>query len=164
MPPAGCHDEAGRCVKETVAKAAAGALQGARSAQILSVHIEPVREPPPLPFDLSTLQTVCSQTLGLDVQETLNIAQALYETHKATTYPRSDCRYLPENMLAEAPVVLRALVSADPSLQPLFGMLDPTQSSRAWDNSKITAHHAIIPTLSPPSSRDCRHPNVPYMT
>ena len=67
---------------------------------------ERVREAPPLPFDLGTLQEVCSKQLGLDVQETLDIAQALYETHKATTYPRSDSGYLPESMLAEVPTVL----------------------------------------------------------
>jgi DNA topoisomerase IA len=66
------------------------------------------------------LQEVCSRKLGLGVQETLNIAQALYETHKATTYPRSDCRYLPESMFNEAPAVLDALLKTDPALRPAF--------------------------------------------
>ena len=54
-----------------------------------------MREVAPLPFDLGTLQEVCSKKLGLGVQETLDIAQALYETHKATTYPRSDSATCP---------------------------------------------------------------------
>jgi DNA topoisomerase-3 len=62
----------------------------AREAAVLSVDTERVREGPPLPFDLSTLQETCSRRFGLDVQETLDIAQSLYETHKATTYPRSE--------------------------------------------------------------------------
>ncbi|MEP7247671.1 MAG: DNA topoisomerase, partial [Gammaproteobacteria bacterium] len=131
------------------AETAADRLRNARVARVLSVETEHVREAPPLPFDLGTLQVVCSRRLGLDVQETLNIAQALYETHKATTYPRSDCGYLPESMFAEVPTVLNALIVADSTLRTLIGKLDPTQRSRAWNDSKITAHHGIIPTLEP---------------
>jgi DNA topoisomerase-3 len=108
-----------------------------------------VREGPPLPFDLGTLQEVCSKQLGLDVQESLDIAQALYETHKATTYPRSDSGYLPESMLAEVPAVLNAVLATDPSLRPLIDRLDRSQRSRAWNDGKVTAHHGIIPTLEP---------------
>jgi DNA topoisomerase-3 len=100
-------------------------------------------------FDLSTLQEVCSKQLGLDVQETLQIAQALYETHKATTYPRSDSGYLPESMFAEVPAVLDSLLKTDPSLRPIMGQLDRSQRSRAWNDGKVTAHHGIIPTLEP---------------
>lgn len=113
------------------------------------MNTERVREAPPLPFDLGTLQEVCSRQLGLEVQETLDIAQALYETHKATTYPRSDSGYLPESMLAEVPTVLDALLATDPSLRPLVGQLDRNQRSRAWNDGKVTAHHGIIPTLEP---------------
>ena len=77
------------------------------------------------------------------------IAQALYETHKATTYPRSDSGYLPESMFAEVPTVLSSLVKTDPGLRPLIDRLDRSQRSRAWDDSKISAHHGIIPTLEP---------------
>jgi DNA topoisomerase-3 len=126
-----------------------GAHARAGSAQVVSVETERVREGPPLPFDLGTLQEVCSKQLGLDVQETLDIAQALYETHKATTYPRSDSGYLPESMLAEVPTVLDSLVKTDPGLRPLIGRLDRTQRSRAWNDGKVTAHHGIIPTLEP---------------
>src|SRR3546814_9424947 len=76
-------------------------LRANGAAQVVSVETERMREGPPLPFDLGTLQEICSKQLGLDVQETLDIAQALYETHKATTYPRSDSGYLPESMLAD---------------------------------------------------------------
>src|SRR5690606_22083692 len=117
--------------------------------RVVSVETERVREAPPLPFDLGTLQEVCSRRLGLDVQETLNIAQALYETHKATTYPRSDSGYLPESMLAEVPTVLNALLATDPGLRPLFDRLDHTRRSRAWDDAKVSAHHGIVPTLEP---------------
>ncbi|HEB0699093.1 TPA: DNA topoisomerase III [Pseudomonas aeruginosa] len=148
-PPQGSTDDAGRCLQQPVAQQAAERLRTAGSAQVLSVEAERVREGPPLPFDLGTLQEVCSKQLGLDVQETLDIAQALYETHKATTYPRSDSGYLPESMLAEVPTVLDSLVKTDPSLRPLIDRLDRQQRSRAWNDGKVTAHHGIIPTLEP---------------
>ena len=149
MPPEGSTDAAGRCLQQAVAQQAADRLRAVRDAQVVSVETERVREAPPLPFDLGTLQEVCSRQLGLDVQETLDIAQALYETHKATTYPRSDSGYLPESMLAEVPAVLDALLATDPSLRPLIGQLDRNQRSRAWNDGKVTAHHGIIPTLEP---------------
>jgi DNA topoisomerase III len=149
IPPEGSTDEAGRCLKQPVAQQAAERMRAAGTAQVMSVETERVREAPPLPFDLGTLQEVCSRQLGLDVQETLDIAQALYETHKATTYPRSDSGYLPESMLAEVPTVIEALLATDPGLRPLIDKLDRTQRSRAWDDKKVTAHHGIIPTLEP---------------
>lgn len=151
MAPEGTTDGAGRCLQQHVAQTAASALRTTRTATVLSVDIQHVREAPPLPFDLGTLQIVCSRRLGLDVQETLNVAQSLYENHKATTYPRSDCGYLPESMLAEVPTILNALVTADPTLRPLIDTLDRTQRSRAWNDRQITAHHGIIPTLEPPN-------------
>ncbi|WP_413731809.1 DNA topoisomerase III [Sodalis sp. RH20] len=149
MPPGGTTDAAGRCLQQPVAQRAADQIRAGREAKVLSVEIERVREAAPLPFDLGTLQEVCSRQFGLDVQETLDIAQSLYETHKATTYPRSDSGYLPESMLAEVPTVLDALLATDPSLRPLINRLDRTQRTRAWNDSKVTAHHGIIPTLEP---------------
>lgn len=147
--PVGTMDQAGRCIQQPVAQQALAVLRGAREAQVLSVETERIREAPPLPFDLGTLQEVCSRQLGLDVQETLDIAQALYETHKATTYPRSDSGYLPESMLTEVPTVLNALAATDPGIRPLVDKLDRNQRSRAWNDAKVTAHHGIIPTLEP---------------
>jgi DNA topoisomerase-3 len=98
---------------------------------------------------LSALQQVCSKRFGLDVQETLDLAQSLYENHKATTYPRTDSGYLPESMHAEVPDVLEALIATDPGVRPLIDTLDRTRRSRAWDDAKLGAHHGIIPTTEP---------------
>ena len=149
VAPDASTDDAGRCLRQPVAQQAAQQIRAAGSAQVVSVETERVREGPPLLFDLGTLQEVCSKQLGLDVQETLEIAQALYETHKATTYPRSDSGYLPESMFAEVPTVLDSLLKTDPTLAPIMGQLDRAQRSRAWNDSKVTAHHGIIPTLEP---------------
>lgn len=149
MPHDATTDAAGRCLDQRTAQQAVSQIGGTREAQVLSVETERVREVAPLPFDLSTLQEVCSRQFALDVQETLDIAQSLYETHKATTYPRSDSGYLPESMLADVPTVLNAILATDPSLRPLIDQLDRTQRSRAWNDAKVTAHHGIIPTLEP---------------
>ena len=149
QPPQGCTDDAGRCVQQPVAQQATDRIRATGTAQVVSVETERMREGPPLPFDLGTLQEVCSRQLGLDVQETLDIAQSLYETHKATTYPRSDSGYLPESMFAEVPAVLDAVLTTDPDLRPLMGQLDRTRRSRAWSDAKVSAHHGIIPTLEP---------------
>jgi len=149
LPPSSGQDEAGRCLQQALAHHAVQIINDGRSATVLSLQTEHFQDPAPLPFDLSTLQEVCSRKLGLGVQETLNIAQALYETHKATTYPRSDCRYLPESMFNEVPGVFDALLKTDPTLQPAFGSLDRSLHSRVWNDAKITAHHGIIPTTEP---------------
>jgi len=149
LPPSSGQDEAGRCLQQALAIQATQEISSGKTATVLSLQTERFRVPPPLPFDLSTLQEVCSRKLGLGVQETLNIAQALYETHKATTYPRSDCRYLPESMFNEVPAVFDALLKTDPALQPTFGRLDRSLHSRVWNDAKVTAHHGIIPTTEP---------------
>lgn len=149
IPPAESCNPEGRCLRQEVANDAEELFRTARRATVSSLETQRVREPPPLPFDLSTLQELCSRRLGLDVMDTLNIAQALYESHKACTYPRTDSRHLPENMLAEADRVLAALLKSDPALHPTMSRLNSTQQSRAFDDAKVTAHHAIIPTAEP---------------
>ena len=149
IPPSSGRDEAGRCLHQALASQALQAISSSKTATVVSLQTEHLREAPPLPFDLSTLQEVCSRKLGLGAQETLNIAQALYETHKATSYPRSDCRYLPESMFNEVAAVFDALLKMDPALRPALGSIDQSLRSRAWNDAKVTAHHAIIPTTEP---------------
>jgi DNA topoisomerase-3 len=101
-PPEGCTDAAGRCLQQPVAQQAASAAQPAvprwcRSRPNACAKVRRCRS------TWAPCRRCAPSSLGLDVQETLDIAQALYETHKATTYPRSDSGYLPESMLAEVP-------------------------------------------------------------
>ena len=95
-------DDQDRCLNQALAQQAAAAIGSAASARVIKLRTERMREVAPLPFDLGTLQEVCSKKLGLGAQETLDIAQALYETHKVITYPRSDCGYLPVSQHSEA--------------------------------------------------------------
>ena len=145
--PDTCDDQ-DRCLNQAHAQQAAVAMQNANSARVIKLRTERMREVAPLPFDLGTLQEICSKKLGLGAQETLDIAQALYETYKLVTYPRSDCGYLPQSQHGEAPAILAALAHADPALAPLAGHLDPQRRSRAWNDGKVSAHHGIIPTAA----------------
>ena len=145
--PDTCDDQ-DRCLNQAHAQQAAAAINSASSARVCKLRTERMREVAPLPFDLGTLQEVCSKKLGLGAQETLDIAQALYETYKVVTYPRSDCGYLPQSQHSEAPSILAALQQADPALGPLAGYLDPQRRSRAWNDAKVSAHHGIIPTAA----------------
>ncbi|WP_460155001.1 DNA topoisomerase III [Pseudomonas sp. S1_F04] len=145
--PDACDDQE-RCLNQALARDAAMAMSNAASARTLKVRTERLREAAPLPFDLGTLQEVCSKKLGLGAQETLDIAQSLYETYKLITYPRSDCSFLPLSQHSEAPAILAALAQADPSLAPLREHLQPQRKSRAWNDAKVSAHHGIIPTAA----------------
>ena len=160
-PEDACDDQ-GRCLNQALAQQAAADIGNAGTAQVMKVATERVREAAPLPFDLGTLQELCSKKFGLGAQETLDIAQALYETHKLITYPRSDCGYLPLSQHSEAPAILAALQRADASLAPLQAHLEPQRRSRAWNDSKVTAHHGIIPTAaaSDPSRLPAKHKAV----
>ncbi|MBU2801361.1 DNA topoisomerase 3 [Acidithiobacillus caldus] len=97
-----------------------------------------------LGFSLAELQKVCSAKLGMSAQQVLDAAQALYETHKCATYPRTDCRYLPEEQFAEASRVLSGLARL--GFGDLVKNADAARKSSIWNTGKVTAHHAIIPT------------------
>lgn len=142
-----CDDQS-RCIDHTLAQQAAEAMRQASDASLHTLKTERMREAAPLPFDLGTLQEICSKKLGLGAQETLDIAQSLYETHKLITYPRSDCGYLPLSQHSEAPGVLAALMETDPGLAGLKSHLEPRRKSRAWNDAKVSAHHGIIPTAA----------------
>ncbi len=139
-------DDQGRCLNPQLAREAADAMSNAGTARLMQLRTERMREVAPLPFDLGTLQEICSKKLGLGAQETLDIAQSLYETHKVITYPRSDCGYLPLSQHREAPGILAALGRADATVNELMPHIDPQRRSRAWNDAKVSAHHGIIPT------------------
>ena len=138
-------DESGRLVREETAARMAATLRSAEG-RVFSVGRKGHVEAPPLPYSLADLQIDAARRLGLSGKQVLDACQALYETHRLTTYPRSDCSHLPEGHLAEAREVLAAIGSSSPELALLVAEADPSLRSRAWNDSKVTAHHAIIPT------------------
>ncbi|MCE0494587.1 DNA topoisomerase III [Vibrio salinus] len=104
------------------------------------------KQNPPLPYSLSALQIDASRRHNLNAQQTLDACQSLYEKHKLITYPRSDCRYLPAGHFKEADRVLAAIAKQDPGLQASVSDSDTQLRSKAWNDDKVEAHHAIIPT------------------
>lgn len=102
---------------------------------------------PPLPFNLSALQIEMAKKNGLSAQEVLDICQSLYEKHKLITYPRSDCRFLPQDHLKQINGVKSAIENNCPQLQTAVDNANFTLRSKAWNDKKVEAHHAIIPTL-----------------
>ncbi len=148
-------DEEGRCTDLEFATEVASDLSGA-AGTVTSSKKEPGRNPPPLPFSLSELQQLASRRWGYGAKQTLEIAQSLYEKHKAISYPRTDTGYLPEDQHAEANTVLAALRESlastgevdDRILNAMQGV-DPARKSPAWNDRKVTAHHGMIPTSQP---------------
>ena len=115
-------------------------------AKISSYQKTKKQEAPPLPFSLSTLQVLAGKMYGYAPQLVLDTAQSLYEK-KLTTYPRSDSEYLPTNQLGDAAKIIKNISSlSGENIAKWAAKADTRKKSRAWNDKKITAHHAIIPT------------------
>ncbi|MFT0140859.1 DNA topoisomerase III [Alcanivoracaceae bacterium MT1] len=149
QPPVEHCDSKGRCINETVARTVAQqwSVTGAQ-AQVTDCKKERKVAPPPLPYDLNSLQQEAGKRFDLSGDQVLEAAQALYETHKITSYPRTECRHLPTSMHGEAPDVLRAILAMEPELASLQPMLDMSRRTKAWNDTEVekASHHGIIPT------------------
>ena len=111
---------------------------------ITDISTKPGKEAPPRLFDLTSLQVECNKKLNLGAEETLKIVQSLYEK-KVTTYPRVDTTYLPEDVYKKCGPILNSLSQYQKLIEPLRGN-KLSKSKKVFDNSKVTDHHAIIPT------------------
>ncbi|MDP9902425.1 DNA topoisomerase [Variovorax ginsengisoli] len=138
-------DEEGRLVDTTVADDLVVRLAGT-AGTITNYASIPKIERQPKGLSLAGIGLLASEMFGYSATQTLQICQALYETHKLASYPRTDCEYLPENQHAAAPAILEALRHNMPAIAPWIDGADASIMSRTWDNAKITAHHGIIPT------------------
>lgn len=101
---------------------------------------------PPMPLNLSTLQQICAKRYGYKAKETDAIMQALYETHKLLTYPRTDNRYLSDEHYYQASDIANAISATMPELATATVEMNKEQKHKAFNASKIEAHHAIVPT------------------
>ncbi|EAA7832873.1 DNA topoisomerase III [Salmonella enterica] len=146
VPAAQYCDEEKRCIQPGVVAQVVQLCRQTPTGTVIDCQTERKKQSAPLAFSLSSLQQACSRHWGMPAQTVLDIAQKLYETHKLTSYPRTDCGYLPVSMREEIPQVLSAVVGTDPALQPVVAQLDTQFVSRIWNDKKITAHHGIIPT------------------
>lgn len=148
-------EEHTRIDKEEIAKQIAEKVSG-KQAVITKVEKEEKKMPPPLLYDLTELQRDCNKKFGFSAKKTLDIAQTLYEKRKMITYPRTDSRYLSEDMKGKVISMLKRLSALEeyaPYAQPLTedaSFIERIQkeknTKRIIDNTKVTDHHAIIPT------------------
>lgn len=134
-------DSEGRLTDESVANAIKARVAGVAKGVISSAQVTDERTPPPMPFALSTLQIYANRRFGFGAQQVLDICQALYDA-QLTSYPRTDCEFLPESQHGDSGKIMGHLGKHFASAAGATGSL----KSRAWNDKKITAHHAIIPT------------------
>ncbi|EIX7251851.1 DNA topoisomerase 3, partial [Campylobacter coli] len=122
----------------------------------INLKIENKKEYPPLPYNLLVLQAECAKLFGFSPDKTLEITQILREKHKAITYNRSDCQYLPETMFEQAPNILNIIkenLNSNDEIQALIASSDLTIKSKAFNDANISAHYGIIPTQNKISSQ-----------
>jgi len=119
-----------------------------KTGVIESVETEEKRQLPPQLFDLTELQRECNRKLGFSAKKTLEVAQSLYEKHKLITYPRTDSRYLSEDIAPKLKKTIEAIAVGDYEELARELLNQPTlpTTSRIINNAKVTDHHAIIPT------------------
>ncbi len=117
---------------------------------IVDVADKQGREAPPRLFDLTSLQVECNKKWGWTADDTLRLIQSLYEK-KVTTYPRVDTTYLSDDIYPKVPVILKQMTPYAGLTAPIVDKKLP-KSKKVFDNSKVTDHHAIIPTGQLPSS------------
>ena len=134
-----------RCTDAQRAQEIRKAVAG-KPARVVESTREHKKTPPPQLYDLTSLQREANRKLGFSADKTLKLAQALYETHKLVTYPRTDSRYLPDDMKPKIAGTLKKLP------QPYADFVNAPEMNlnmhwkRFYDNSKISDHHAIVPT------------------
>lgn len=138
-------DPEGRLIDTKIADALVAKLTGAAGA-VADSREEPKTEGHPRAYSLSDISLVASNKFGYGVSEVLEICQSLYEK-KFTSYPRTDCAFLPEAQHADAPRVLAAVKIVNPELAALIDRADPSIKSKTWNDAKVTAHYGLIPTM-----------------
>ncbi|WP_407332614.1 DNA topoisomerase III [Enterovibrio sp. 27052020O] len=139
------QDEEGRVLSRKLVENVAQRIAN-QPATVVSSERKGTKQPPPLPYSLSALQIDAAKRFTMSASDVLACCQSLYEKHKVITYPRSDSRYLPKDHLKEAASVTTAIGNTVSSLSDAVKNANLSLKSKAWNDSKVEAHHAIIPT------------------
>lgn len=140
------QDEEGRVLLKSLAENVVQRIEN-QTGIIDSVTKKKRELAAPLPYNLSGLQIDAAKQFNLSAQKVLDICQDLYEKYKLITYPRSDCRYLPKAHFAQREQILQTILQNCADYQTIITASDPDLTSKCWDDKKVGAHHAIIPTL-----------------
>lgn len=139
------QDEEGRVLSLKLVENVAQRIAN-QPAIVTKAENKETKQNAPLPYSLSSLQIDAAKRYNLSAQQVLDACQALYEKHKLITYPRSDSRYLPKDHYKQREQVCAAIGNNDTQLSSAVTKADLTLKSRTWNDSKVDAHHAIIPT------------------
>ncbi|MCK0751990.1 DNA topoisomerase III [Chromohalobacter japonicus] len=141
-------DDQGRLLAREPAEALASRLPTAEG-HLSALQSKKKSQSAPLPYSLSALQVDAARRYKLPAKRVLDICQTLYERHQLITYPRSDCRYLPEGHFAAARQTLSTACASDDTLAGWLRGADFNRRSRAWNDKQVGAHHALAPTGRP---------------
>ncbi|PSW03605.1 DNA topoisomerase III [Photobacterium lipolyticum] len=139
------QDEDGRVLNRQLCENVVKRIKG-QPAEVTESERKETRQAPPLPYSLSALQIDAAKRFGMSAADVLANCQSLYEKHKVITYPRSDSRYLPNEHFKQAGDVCLAIVSNAGELAKAGDGANLSLKSKAWNDKKVDAHHAIIPT------------------
>lgn len=118
---------------------------------VISVETKKGREAPQRLFDLTSLQVECNKKFGMSADDALKTIQSLYEK-KVATYPRVDTTYLSDDIYPQVPGIMQAMVPYAHLTAPVLALSKLPKSKKVFDNSKVTDHHAIIPTNVNPAT------------
>lgn len=113
--------------------------------EVTDVSVKKGEEAPPRLFDLTALQVECNKKYAFSAEDTLKTIQSLYEK-KLVTYPRVDTTFLSDDIYPKIPAILRGISGYEELVKPLLVLAKIPKSKKVFDNSKVTDHHAIIPT------------------
>lgn len=141
----GGRDSEGRLVDAVTAKKLPEQLEG-KDGTITAYGKEEKRQEHPLAFSLSSLTALASAMYGYGAEDVLKTCQALYETRRLISYPRSDCGWLPSSQFSDASGILDAIAKTAPVLATAVSRTDTSIRSRVWSDKRVSAHHGIIPT------------------
>nr|CAA6829430.1 MAG: DNA topoisomerase III (EC [uncultured Thiotrichaceae bacterium] len=152
-------DEDGRVLSKKLAENVISRVVD-QNGEVTKVEQKKKKQQPPLPYNLSSLQIDAAKRFGLSAKQVLDTCQQLYEKHKLITYPRSDCRYLPMEHYGEAKLITSAISQVCEPLSKAVSEANLSLKTKAWDDSKVSAHHAVIPTAKSSGSLSRDEANV----
>lgn len=138
-------DDEGRVLVKSLAENVIERITS-QPATVTELKQEQKKQRPPLPYNLSTLQIDAAKQFSMNAKLVLDVCQSLYEKHKLITYPRSDCRYLPLEHHQQASAILAMLSNAKIAYSEVATKANSRLKSLAFNNGKVSAHHAIVPT------------------
>ena len=128
-----------------------------QKAVVTALERTPKRTPPPAAYDLTELQRDANKLYGYSAKQTLSYMQSLYEFHKVLTYPRTDSRYITDDIVPTIPERLRAAAQGQFQKAAMALARSPIQTKYIVNNAKVTDHHAIIPTEQPANFMKMSH-------